>query len=74
MMARKITEKQQKELDYIKEWCLTILNFMIRKNSNTPIITQTKNVILETYNSQNIKGLAARDHYNVINRIRFNFR
>jgi hypothetical protein len=56
-MDRKITEKQQKELDYMKEWCLTILNFMISRNSNTPIITQTKNVILETYNSHNIKGL-----------------
>jgi hypothetical protein len=56
-MARKITEKQQVELDYIKEWCLAILNFMISKNSNTPIITQTKDVILETYNGQNIKVL-----------------
>jgi len=56
-MAKKITEKQQKELDYLKEWCLMILNFMISKNNNTPIITQTKDVILETYNSQNIKGL-----------------
>lgn len=56
-MTKKITEKQQKELDYIKEWCLMILNFMISKNSNIHIITQTKDIILETYNSQNIKGL-----------------
>ncbi len=56
-MAKKITEKQLKESKYIKEWCLTILDFMTSKNSNTPIINQTKSVIVETYNNQNIKGL-----------------
>jgi hypothetical protein len=56
-MAKKITEKQLKELEQIKEWCLTILNFMTSKNSNMPIINQTKDVVVETYNNQNIKGL-----------------
>lgn len=45
------------KLEYIKEWCLTILNFMLQKNGNSSIIDETKNVVIENYNNKNIVGL-----------------
>lgn len=56
-MKKKITEKQLFELELIKDWCLTILIFITDKSNNNPIINQMKDVIINSYNNQNIKEL-----------------
>ena len=56
-MAKKLDDIQQKELVYLKEQSLTILNFMIKKNGEMPMFDEFKKVIHETFEKKNIKGL-----------------
>lgn len=56
-MPKQLNDIQQKELHHIKDWCLTILNFMIEKSGDNPLFQQFKNIIVETHEKQNLKGL-----------------
>lgn len=56
-MAKKITEKQLEELEHIKEWCHTIISFMTKIGGESPIFTQYIEVINDSYQKQNLKGL-----------------
>lgn len=57
IMAKKITEKQLEELEYIKEWCHAIIIFMTKIGGESPIFTQYVEVINDSYQKQNLKGL-----------------
>lgn len=56
-MAKQLNDRQIKELSQIKEWCLAILNFMISKNGETPGLKMFVEVITDSYQKQNLKGL-----------------
>lgn len=56
-MAKQLNDRQIKELSQTKEWCLAILNFMISKNGETPGLKMFVEVIIDSYQKQNLKGL-----------------
>lgn len=56
-MTKRITEKQAEELEHIKEWCHTIISFLTKIGGESPIFTQYKDVINDSYQKQNLKGL-----------------
>lgn len=55
-MAKKLTETQLQELNYIYEWSLTIVNYMIAKypNSNFEMF---KEAICDGFDKQNLRGM-----------------
>ena len=56
-MTNKLGETQKKELEQIQNWCLTILDFMIKKHGKALPFDMFKKVILKEYKEQNLKGL-----------------
>jgi hypothetical protein len=57
-MSKRNNEKLEVELKYKKEWCLTILNFMLEKYGNTTLfLNQMKEVVNEIYNTRNYRGM-----------------
>ena len=55
-MKKTLNDIKQKELVYLKEQSLTILDFLIEKNGVMPLFDEFKNVIQETFEKKNIKG------------------
>ncbi|MFA6570232.1 MAG: hypothetical protein WCT77_03250 [Bacteroidota bacterium] len=55
-MAKQLNDKQLQDLNFKKEWCLTILDFMscIYKNAQSP--KMLIELINEEYRKQNLKG------------------
>tara|TARA_R110002096_G_scaffold432475_1_gene649393 strand:+ start:378 stop:830 length:453 start_codon:yes stop_codon:yes gene_type:complete len=56
-MQKKNLIKQKKELEQLKEWCSTIIDFLIRKNNNEQIFIQLREVVNKTFKDKNLKGL-----------------
>ncbi len=56
-MAKKITAKQLKELEHIKEWCLTIIDFMTLHYGKSQVFKQYLDIIIDGYQNQNLSGL-----------------
>ncbi len=57
-MAKRNNEKLKIELEYKKEWCLVILNFMLEKSGDTTLfLNQMKEVVNETYDTGNYRGM-----------------
>jgi hypothetical protein len=54
---KRLNEEQLKELTHIRDWCLTILDFMIdRYGQHHSFVTQ-KDLIIKIYNAQDLRGL-----------------
>ncbi|GHT77322.1 hypothetical protein AGMMS50262_18010 [Bacteroidia bacterium] len=56
-MKKQFNEKQLQELNHINDWCLTILNFMIKKYGEHTSLTMFKDVINDGYNTKNLRGM-----------------
>jgi len=56
-MGTNISGKKSKELEYLRDWCLTILDFLISKSGESPIFSQTKEVVTDTFKGKNLRGL-----------------
>ena len=57
-MKKQLNEKQLEELTHIRDWCLTIVDFMIRKYGGQLIFTaMLKDVINNEYDAQNLRGM-----------------
>ena len=48
-MEKKLNDIQQKELLYLKEHSITILDFMIEKNGEVLVFDEFKNIIFEIF-------------------------
>ncbi|PJJ80287.1 hypothetical protein [Mucilaginibacter auburnensis] len=55
-MARKLNEIQQKELSFIKDWCLTIIHFLLEKYGLDVVLKMFEEVVVKSYNEQNLRG------------------
>ena len=65
-MVKQLNNKQLNELTHIKEWCLTIIEFLISHNQATSTSRNMfVDVINDAFQKQNLKGL--RYVYNDIN-------
>ena len=53
-MQKKNLIKQKKELEQLKEWCSTIIDFLIRKNNNEQIFIQLREVVNKTFKDKNL--------------------
>lgn len=56
-MAKKLNSIQIKELIHIKEWCLTVMNFMISHYEGKDVFIQFSEVIKEGFNKQDLRGM-----------------
>lgn len=56
-MKNNISENNQNELDLLKNWCLTIVNFLIELDGESPIFSELKSVINKSYDVKNLKAL-----------------
>ena len=54
---RRMSGKPPSELTRTKEWCLTILDFMIAECSETSFIRQMRGIVLQEYKQQSRRGL-----------------
>lgn len=51
------TNKVRVEIEYLRDRCLEIINFILNKSVVNPMMQQLKSVIQETYDKGNLKGL-----------------
>jgi len=56
-MAKILNEKQIKELFHTKDWCLTILDFIISRNKHLPELNIFVELINNAYDEQNLRGM-----------------
>jgi cold shock CspA family protein len=56
-MAKKLNSSQIKELIHIKEWCFTIMDFMISHYEGKDVFVQFSEVIKEGFNKQDLRGM-----------------
>ncbi len=56
-MVKNITVKQQQELEHIKDWCITIIDFIIKKGGVPIVMTEIKRVVNNSYAKKNLRGL-----------------
>ena len=62
-MARKLTADQQKKLDHMKEWCLTIQEFIIGKTGETASVAEkevnsmARDILIDTYRKKSLRGM-----------------
>lgn len=56
-MTKKLNEKQILELTHIRDWSITMIDFIISKNPDELGIVSFRNVINEAYEGQNLRGI-----------------
>ena len=57
-MARQLSDTKLKELNFIRDWCGVVLEFMAQKNPlYKDVFLQSKRILEDTYSKRNVTGL-----------------
>jgi hypothetical protein len=56
-MKKQLKDEQLRELAYIKDWCLTIMDFIFSKSDQPLILAVFNDAINNGYDTQNLRGM-----------------